>query len=110
MRTVNTSATFRGTIVITPYPYCPICGDALRPDSWTSIEHFAICNQVACVDGRFWRKTIDFILANVDRIPITPAYGLHWYTPRDPINDVLAQWRTAQITQSLPLIAPIIST
>lgn len=95
-------ATFRGKIVVEPYPYCPVCGDALRPDSWTSLEHFAICTQGACVDGRFWRPLLAFVLANIDQIPIVSRYGLHWYTPRNPVDDVLSRFRTAQITQSFP--------
>lgn len=104
---LTTSAVFRGKIVVEPYPYCPICGDALRPDAWTSLNHFAICTQGTCVDGKFWKPVIDFILSNIDRIPLTERYGLHWYTPRNPVTDVLSQFRTAQISQSLPLIEAI---
>ncbi len=99
---VTPRSVFRGNIVVEPYPYCPICGDALRPDAWTSLEHFAICNQGTCVDGRFWRRVIAFILANIDRIPITHAYGLHWYTPRDPISDAVARFRAEEIANALP--------
>lgn len=99
-RTVSEHAVFRGTIKVDPYPYCPICGDSLRPDAWTSLEHFAICTSGACVDARFWRPVLSFILANIDRIPIKEHYGLHWYCPRRPTDDLLARFRIEQIAQS----------
>lgn len=101
---VTTHATFRGTIVVKPYPYCPICGDALRPDAWTSLDHFAICTQGSCVIRRFWGPVLDFILANTDRIPMVCRYGLHWYTPRNPVDDVLARFRIEQIANGLPFV------
>ena len=87
------NTTFRGVVIINPHPFCPVCGEPLRTDAWTSLEHFAICPQYVCCTGKHWRPALNFILANIDRIPIVHAYGLHWYTPKYPHSDELACFR-----------------